>query len=231
MKKLLLILVSVFSTCSCSNMTIDDVAPIVAGISNALDEYTESQNQMAQAYLSAAGLPQYYYQPVDNHYLDEVDPPEVQFQRGLLYLRGSGGYPNYQKAVYWFLLAAQKGHIGAQYTLGEMFYNGYGVQQDFAKAFYFFELAAKQGYAEAQFIVGCMCQNGQGVPRDSYRAAGWFERAAYQGHAKAQYNLGIMYARGDGVIQNTEMAIRWINTSCLSGFADGCYLKSQIESM
>lgn len=61
---------------------------------------------------------------------------------------------DYEKALYWYKKAAQRGNPHAQFKIGLMYYNGKGVIQNAKQADYWFRLAAEQGHAEAKSYIG-----------------------------------------------------------------------------
>jgi TPR repeat protein len=128
---------------------------------------------------------------------------------------------SYAEAARWYLKAAQKGHVGAQYNLGDMYYYGDGVQQSYAEAFYWFEKAAYQGDADALYNLGIMYDNGYGVRKSFSEAARWYLKAAKKGHVGAQYNLGDMYFYGEGVQQSNSDSFYWTEKAAYQGFAKG----------
>jgi len=102
----------------------------------------------------------------------------------------------------WELLAAEHGHVEAQYTTGCMYNNGEGVRVDHAAAATWFEKAAEQGDQRAQFNLGCFFEHGTGTPQNSELAATWYQRAADQGDADAMASLGHLCDTGRGVEQD-----------------------------
>ena len=56
---------------------------------------------------------------------------------------------NYDKAFYWYTLAAEAENADAQNNLGYMYYKGYGVEQNNKQAIYWFQKAAIQGHSIA----------------------------------------------------------------------------------
>ncbi|MHB1184235.1 MAG: tetratricopeptide repeat protein [Desulfobulbia bacterium] len=63
---------------------------------------------------------------------------------------------DYEKAVSWFLKAAEQGHAEAQFNLGVMYFKGKGVlDRDYFEAERWFQKAANQGHAEAKKMVLC----------------------------------------------------------------------------
>lgn len=57
---------------------------------------------------------------------------------------------NYERAHYWWSLAAQQGLASAQLNLGGLYEKGLGVTVDREQARYWYELAAAQGEGEAR---------------------------------------------------------------------------------
>ncbi len=67
----------------------------------------------------------------------------------VMYERGVAALPDYDKAVYFFGLAAEQGCAEAQTCLGVMYENGLGVKIDYVKAEAWYMKAAEQGLADA----------------------------------------------------------------------------------
>lgn len=62
-----------------------------------------------------------------------------------LYYEGIAIEQDYQKAMEWYLLAADQELALAQLNTGDLYENGYGVPQDYDKAFEWYKKAADQG--------------------------------------------------------------------------------------
>lgn len=118
-------------------------------------------------------------------------------------------YTDYEQAMIWCGLAAQKGIKEAQYTLGLMFDNGRGVQSNYSAAANWYLQSANQNYAPAQINLGLLYINGQGAPKDLKKAFNLFEKAAKQNQPQAQYNVGLMYLHGTAVKRNFTQAAKW----------------------
>ena len=73
-----------------------------------------------------------------------------QYKLGVCYATGDPMALDYEKAVSWFLKAAEQEHAGAQYLLGVCYENGLGVKKDIAQAEYWYRKAANQDDPEAQ---------------------------------------------------------------------------------
>ena len=80
---------------------------------------------------------------------------------------------DYERALFKFNRAAQRGEAPAQYNLGLIYYNGQGVAKDYTQAMRWYKLAAAQGYAAAQLNLGLMYDNGEGAKQDYYEAVRW----------------------------------------------------------
>ena len=135
---------------------------------------------------------------------------------------GRGVNQDYQKAIKWYLKAANQGSVSAQYKLGIMYNDGEGVKQDYQQAVKWYRKAADQGDAEAQNSLGIMYGIGYGVKQNYKQAVKWYQKAAKQGSAKAKSNLGIVYLNGEGVKQNEATAKEWFGKACEDGNQIGC---------
>jgi TPR repeat protein len=100
--------------------------------------------------------------------------PCVQFNLGVMYMKGHGVEKNYKKA---------------QHNLALMYFYGDGVIQNYAKAKELFQESANQGYAPAQYNLGLMYKNGIGINKDIDKAHDLFKMAGEQGHEKAQNQM------------------------------------------
>jgi len=145
----------------------------------------------------------------DAHSGDE----EAQFSLGYCYDVGQRIEINTNEAIFWYTLAANKGHLIAQNNLGVLYSTGHmgRVTKDPAEALHWYKLAAKQGNCNAQFHCGLAHMNGEGLEeRDDAMAFYWFKKAAKQGHVLSMSNVGAMYMGGRGVDQNYKKACKWL---------------------
>ena len=92
------------------------------------------------------------------------------------------------KAARWFRLAADQGHIEAQFILGSMYRQGQGVIHSDMEAALCYRQAAETGHAGAQFSLAILLQEGfvglHDVEQDLVEAAVWFGKAANQGYTE-----------------------------------------------
>ena len=98
----------------------------------------------------------------------------------------SGVAPDKEKAVYYWRMAADRGHPSAQCSLGLCLFKGEGVEYDDDEALRLFRLAADQGDAKAEVCLGRVYELGDGVAEDAAAALEWYERAAAKGDETAK---------------------------------------------
>ena len=161
------------------------------------------------------------------------DDAEIQYNLGVIHHRGKGVPPNYVKAAKWYRLAAEQGHVEAQYNVAVLYGRGIrtpgdntGVPEDYTGhpddiihtfedcqeyAAQWYRLAAEQGHVSAQAALGDMYKLGSGAPQNYAEAAKWYRLAAEQGHVIAQSELGHMYFGGRGVPKDNVQAHMWMN--------------------
>jgi len=63
------------------------------------------------------------------------------------------------KAVEWYMKAAEQGYANAQNNVGECYFNSVGAVMDKTKAIKWFTKAAEQGHAKAQNNLGDFCND------------------------------------------------------------------------
>ena len=100
--------------------------------------------------------------------------------------------PHLVRSVNFFRMAADKGHVAAQFELGQMYAQGLGVTQQFEEAAYWYLIAAKQGHAQAQFHLGFLYSHGQGVEQDYVKAYQWYCTSERCGYTLARKNVAFL---------------------------------------
>ncbi len=91
---------------------------------------------------------------------------------GALYYEGRNGKPDFEKAVYYYEMAAKAGSRQAEENLGYCWYYGRTGKKDYAKAFHYFLLGALDGHLISLYKVGDMYRNGLYVeknPKEAFR--------------------------------------------------------------
>lgn len=136
--------------------------------------------------------------------------PEAQHDLAAIYIAGHAGVEqNYERAVYWFRKAAEKGVANARYNLGVLNHQGLGVKANLDEAIYWYKQAAEKNHAEAQYNLGIAYIEGIGVPYLPQKAADYFEQAANNGVIEAAYNLGLIYENGLLGTPKPDVALMW----------------------
>ena len=125
---------------------------------------------------------------------------------------------NMKQAVGWYLRAAKKGNLEAQFQAAKIFHaGGEGVKRQPGAAVKLYKAAAQRGHPSAQNWLGYAYQHGHGVVKDYNIAADWYENAAKQDLSDAQNNLGLMYLAGNGVEQDHKIAAQWFQKASDQG--------------
>ena len=127
------------------------------------------------------------------------------------------GTPDYEQAVIYYRLAAEKNHALSQFCLGNCYEDGVGVPKDHAKAMEWYERAARQQIPEAQYRLGWLYRNGWDVKRDDKKSVEWLEKVAYGGVVDAQYLLGWMFRNASGVEKDVQQAEKWMRLASEQG--------------
>ena len=117
---------------------------------------------------------------------------------------------DYNRAAYWYTLAAEQGHSIALNNLGIAYKEGKGVKRNLVKATKYIKKAAEQGYSLAEKNYGDMFRDGDVCisVEDSItgnmnlyikskpnikKAKEWWEKAAQHGNLQAKKNLEKVY--------------------------------------
>jgi TPR repeat protein len=145
---------------------------------------------------------------------------EEWFQKGYSFAYGTGGVAKDEReAVKWYRLAADQGHVRAQFYLGVCYYSGAGVAKDEREAVKWYRLAAEQGDFGAQFNLSTRYAKGIGVAKDEREAVKWLRLAADQGFVLALSKLGECYYNGAGVAKDECEAVKWFRLAADQGRA------------
>lgn len=113
------------------------------------------------------------------------DNTVAQHRLCYMYSYGKGVARDYEKALLWCEVAAQKGDPSSMTLYAEKFYHGRGTTQDYAQALAWYRKAAEQGHSYAQFMLATLCLRGQGTETDPENARYWLGRSAEGGYAPA----------------------------------------------
>lgn len=139
-----------------------------------------------------------------------------------MYANGEGLPKNREKAVDYFLIAAEKGIVQAQRIIATEYVSGDILPKDFQKAKFWMEEAAKQGDPQAQLQLGRYYVSDFGF-KDDKMAYEWFEKAALQGDAEAQYTVRGCYIYEIYVKHDPSVANNWSIKAAEQGHARAKY--------
>ncbi|MGU5772349.1 SEL1-like repeat protein, partial [Aeromonas allosaccharophila] len=138
-----------------------------------------------------------------------------QYELGRIYYDGDVIPSNKEKAMFWFLKAAElkwsfladaeQGHAESQCYIGKMYLYGQGVGKNPEKALYWYMKAATQGLAEAMCEIANMYLGYSGLDADPAQEIAWYRKAAEQGYAKGQFKLAECFERMIFVATLTEL--------------------------
>jgi TPR repeat protein len=105
----------------------------------------------------------------------ELGSRGAQRDLGALYATGDWAGPKDSvRAVYWYRLAAERGHDDAQYNVGFMYLLGEGAEGDLNEGLLWIHRAAMQGNWNARHLLADLYRNGYyGIPESIEEAKRW----------------------------------------------------------
>jgi len=130
---------------------------------------------------------------------------------GYCYLFGEGVAKNVTQAIKYLELAAEKGHIKAQYTLGDY----YKSIKEWEKSAKFFRLAAEQEHVRSQYELAELYAAGLGVEYNFQQMVVWYHKAAQHNYYPALQKLRAIYS-DNKKITDKEYAV-WYRESADNG--------------
>lgn len=151
---------------------------------------------------------------------DQGDTDACLCMGGILFERR-----DFEGAEHYFLSAAMKDDVKAQYNLGLLYIGDYLGEPDMEKAREWFEYSADQGFAYAQTMLGNMSME----TGDVVKAEGFFRSAAQQGEPMAQYNLGAM-GLSNQIRMDFQESVEWLTKAAQQGVEDAYRILMQLNS-
>jgi TPR repeat protein len=124
----------------------------------------------------------------------EAGDPSAQMLYGMMLAGLPQLKQTYDKALPWFLKAAQAGSPYAQYQIGTGLLNGRGCQCDNIKGEIWLEKAAQADQADAQVSLAEYLLKGKQTTEATQGAMVWLERAAKQDNVSAKLLLSSILA-------------------------------------
>lgn len=154
---------------------------------------------------------------------------DSQITLGYLYLYGDKGFlQDYQKAFYFYSLAAAQNDKIAVNNLGSLYYSGIGTERSTVKAAEMFEKAVSLGNSEAAVNLGFIYLTGMGLPKNYSKAIKLFQIAADDNNPTAQFMLGYAYYRGFGVKKDFRKAFALMREAATTKYDDAQYVLSKM---
>lgn len=86
-----------------------------------------------------------YFQALTAYIFARKGDPDGQYDLGAKYIKGKSVPKNPERAAYWWLKAAEQGHVQAEFGLGLLYESGNGVPQNLVEARKWFQLAHDHG--------------------------------------------------------------------------------------
>lgn len=111
--------------------------------------------------------------------------------------RGYGVKVDYDKAIFWYGRAVDRGDWCSALRLAEILYRTDGAPKDFERAFRLYQIAADNGVTLAVSRLGVMHLHGHGTPKDAKKARQLIEQAAEEGEREACYEYA-QILKGEG---------------------------------
>lgn len=138
---------------------------------------------------------------------------------GILYEEG-----DYEGAENYFLKAAMKGEVKAQYNLGLLYIGGQLGYTDSAKASEWFSESAEQGFVLSHTMLGSILLDSGKVSE----ATKHFRTAAEEGEPTAMYNLGALGLSGQ-IDADEKESISWVARAASQGFPPALELLTKLN--
>lgn len=145
-------------------------------------------------------------------------------REGMTYLAHSISYgygfePNFEKALPYYLKAAELQDRIAQYELGWIYMNGDGPEAEYEVGVKWMTKSAENGFPKAQFEIGRLhhysaaATEGCEASDDVEKALTWYHRAAEQGDGQAAMRLSELYSDEMFGVKDLGKATEWFRKS------------------
>lgn len=177
MKKILPLILFIFSMSACSEMPYS---------STDAEEYGISAEETVKKYMGSA----------------EQGDVDAQYNLGSHY-EFSEKDKNLDMAIKWYEEAASQGDIDAMNSLGGL----YQRNKDAKKSFYWNKKAAENGHTDSQVNIADAYEKGEVVEQDTALSVMWLSKAADAGNNFATYQLANRHYIGNGVEKNYTKAV------------------------
>lgn len=121
------------------------------------------------------------------------------------------------RAYAYYLTAAQRGSLRAQWKVGVMLDTGLGVPANSKAAAHWLRKAARQNLGAAWSSLGLLRQFGRGVPRDRVGARRAYFNAIRHGEPHGFAGIGSLYSSRSGRSEDYLRAVAWYRVAANHG--------------
>lgn len=136
---------------------------------------------------------------------------------GMAYELGESIEQDFELALTWHKLAAEKGNVDSKFRIGRIFQFGLAGDPDYGEAVRWYQRAIAEGHLAAKVNLGRMYVAGEGVEQNYKAAEILFKDASFEGDRDAQNNLGCIYLGGLGTERDEVEAAKWFELSAIQG--------------
>ncbi|ACE06633.1 hypothetical protein Aasi_1323 [Candidatus Amoebophilus asiaticus 5a2] len=165
----------------------------------------------------------------------------AQVNLGYMYEKGIGKLVDCDKAIKWYIPAAEQGHAIGQKLLGDMHFRGVVDCYDYRKhgcktmeeynekkAVEWYKASINQGYVPALTSLGYLYQRARNIYRRYQGAIECYKIAAKHGDTQAKFHLGETYYYGEmtnvihyrGVKTDYKKAFKWYSQAANEGHVE-----------
>lgn len=151
---------------------------------------------------------------------------DVYYELGLLYFKATGGFiKDFKTAQDNFIIAADMGHVEAQYLAGYMYEHGH-IEKNIPKAIYYHKLAADQGHPLSPTHLAILYQLSE--CRNYHQAFKYAQMAANLGEKEGEYVLGNLLYLGRGCVADEDRAYEMYNKAYAHGVDQAKFMLDKI---
>jgi len=163
--------------------------------------------------------------------LADSDEVAGYYRRGRVYELGREVDKDLFEAARQYQLAAEQGHVEAQFSLGLLLAGAVpDSPRSPRKSFEWFSEAAQQGHTRAAYFLALSYQTGTGVEANSEMAFEWYRRSAKDGNGEAMNALARMYAAGAGIRLNLANAYAWNEVAGVRDYVLAARYRAELEA-
>jgi TPR repeat protein len=171
----------------------------------------QAQRQLGEIYEFGEGM-----QPDHEEAVAWIRKATIQYSASSMmiagrYAKGINAPQDLLKAIDWYRMSADAGHVVAQTLLGNLYETPAGGE-NYAEAASWYRKAMDAGWPDAMTDLANLYSTGKGVPQDYGEAETLYRRSVARGGFSAQYPLGLMYEQGRGVKKDPIAAMELYQT-------------------